>query len=141
MTMDRAYQYDHPDYAVTRYKNVHGALSASAASTAFIGSTLGVFEKCMVYGLSFLVASVGSAPGAETCFIRRSTSALQSFICTIAAAGNIFDLSLTSAWTMHSVGECFSLCIGSGTLADKGFVIGTLAWRYRLIPGSPDPVT
>ena len=142
-------QYDNPSYLIMREKHIGaGTYSASAAGTAFNGTTLKTYSKMLVLGALAVVASgasVGSTV-AKTLGIGRiqpsgTLSNFQKFSCTISAttsaAADQFDLSLTTPMTIASFGEVAVIVASSATAADHGCVLSDVVWRYCLIGTLP----
>ena len=122
--------YDNPNFLIVRQHAASGTFSASAASTAFVGTTLKVYTKAAVLGVTFVMASCGSAGGDNTIAVARiasgetTASIFQAQTCTIqkttSAAGDVFDISLTTPMTLTTVKDKAVLAAGAATLADKG---------------------
>ena len=136
--------YDNPNFLVVREHFATGTFSASAASTSFIGTTLKVYTKSAVLGVTFVMVSGGSVGGVNTIAVARivgaetTASIFQKQSCTIqkttSAAGDVFDISLTSPMTLTSTKDRAALATGGATLADMGGVISDVIWRYRILP-------
>ena len=143
-------KYDHPNHVVIRDKHVTAAgISAGAVQSGYIGSTLRTRNKAVVVGCAFRVGSGGSAAGSNSIAIARvlaggSKSSWQ--VLTIAmsagasAAGDCYDISLVSAMTIASLGDCALLRPNAASL-DKVAVLTDIVWRYRILPGGDDEVT
>lgn len=141
--------YDNPNFLVVRTREMVGAFSASALSTAFAGTTLKVYTKCAVLGVTFITASGGSVGGVNTIAVARidasgTASIFQKQSCTIqkttSAAGDVFDISLTTPMTLSSIKEMAALAVGGVTLADLGGVLSDVIWRYRLLPKATEKI-
>ncbi len=136
--------YDNPNFLVIRQQAAAGALSATAASTAFVGTTLRVYTKAAVLGVTIVMGSGASVGGNNTLAICRivgtgtTASIFQAQTCTISkttsAAGEVFDISLTTPMTLGSIGDKAVVAAGAATLADVGGVISDVIWRYRILP-------
>lgn len=138
-------QYDHPDYLIIREAHKSGTMSMTAAGTALVGSTLKSYTKFEVLGATVVIgsgASVGSATP-KTLGIGRlgaagTMSSFQKFTVTISAtssaAGQVFDLSLSTPATVPSTGESVIVYGSSATIADHGCVLSDVIWRYRILP-------
>jgi hypothetical protein len=90
-----------------------------------------------------VTGSGGSVGGNNTIAVCRvdatgTSSIFQAQTCTIqkttSAAGDVFDISLTTPMTLSSIKEMAALAMGAATLADKGGVLSDVIWRYRLLP-------
>lgn len=136
-------QYDHPDNALMREVHLDGPMSASAAETAFVGSTLRSYTKAGIVGVTFKIASGGSISNngtIEVCKLNPDGTVLtahQKQTCAIqatTAAPTVYDVSLTTPLTLTSFQEAVVLKAPAGTIADKGCVLGDIVWRYKLLP-------
>ena len=142
-------KYDHPNHVVIREKHVTGALSTGAVNSGYVGSTLRTRNKSVVVGCAFRVQSGGSAAGSNSFKVQRlnaagTTSAWQA-LTTISsagasAAGDVYDMSLVSGMTIHSIGEGAELA-GNAASLDKIPVLSDVIWRYRVLPGGDDAIT
>ena len=143
-------KYDHPNHVVIRDKHITAAgISATAVQSGYIGSTLRTRNKAVVVGCAFRVGSGGSAAGTNSIAIARilaggSKSSWQ--VSTIAmsagasAAGDVYDISLVSAMTIASLGDCALLRPNAASI-DKVAVLTDIVWRYRILPGGDDELT
>lgn len=131
-------QIDHPNFLVIRQQHLSGAISCAAATSAFVGSSLKVYTKAVVLGCTFRVGSAGSASGSNSFKIARIDTAgtisnLQVLTLTAPVAGDVIDMSMTTGFTVHSLGEAAAL-VGNAASADKIPVLSDVVWRYRMIP-------
>ena len=142
--------YDHPQYTILREKHITGALScATGVPTAFVGSTMRSSQKAVILGASYRIQSGGSAAGSNTIAICRTLAGggvtvwrAQTITVSIgaSAAGDVYDISLVSALTIASMGEC-AILQGQAASLDKVPVLSDIVWRYRILPSqSADPV-
>ena len=134
--------YDHPNFLVIRDKHLSGAISAAGLGSAYVGSSLKVYTKALILGCTVRVGSGGSAAGTNSLKVARigeagTISNMQvSTITTSAgasAAGDVWDISLTAGFTVHSLGEAAAV-VGVAASLDKVFVLSDVVWRYRLLP-------
>lgn len=136
-------QYDHPEFLVTRVSHLKHDIAANAIScpsltTSYIGSTLNVFQKCLVLGATIRVNSGGSASGTNSLSITRvnaggTVSDMETFAITAKTAGDTFDVSLATGVTLASLTEGVCLNVNAASL-DKVFVVADIWWRYRMLP-------
>jgi hypothetical protein len=142
-------KYDHPNHVVIREKHVTGALSCTAVASGYIGSTLRTRNKSVIVGCAFRVQSGGSAAGSNSFKVNRinaaGTTSTWQVLTTASsagasAAGDVYDISLASALTVHSIGEGVELS-GNAASLDKVAVLSDVIWRYRVLPGGDDEVT
>lgn len=142
-------RYDHPNHVVIREKHVTGALSVGAVNSGYVGSTLRTRNKSVVVGVAFRVQSGGSAAGSNSFKVHRlgtgGTASSWQVLTTISSAGasaaaDVYDISLVSAMTIHSIGEAAELA-GNAASLDKIPVLSDVIWRYRILPGGDDEVT
>ena len=135
-------RYDHPSFLTVHQYHSNGQTltnSAPAVASNFINSTLKVWNKALVAGCTIVIASGASVGGAVSIGIRRTDSIAQKFTLVVSAttscAGDVWDLSLTNGLTLLSIGENVTLALDTAlTIADRGFVIQDIIWRYRLLP-------
>lgn len=134
--------HDHPNFLVIRERHLSGAISAAAVGSAYIGSSLKVYTKAIVLGCTVRVGSGGSAAGTNSLKIARidTLGTISNFqVATTpmsvgaSAAGDVIDISLTTALTVHSLGEAAAL-VGHAASADKMAVFSDVVWRYKLLP-------
>ena len=135
-------KYDHPNFLIIRERQLTGAISAAGVASAYIGSSLKVFTKPVVTGVSFRVGSGGSAAGTNSMKVSRvgtggtqSTWQTYTMACSAgaSAAGEVHDVSLASGMTIHSLGEAAALS-GVAASLDKVAVLSDVVWRYRILP-------
>lgn len=131
-------KYDHPEFTVVREVALSGNISCAAATSAFVGSSLKVRTKAIVLGCTFRVGSAGSATGSNSFKIARidtsgTISNMQVLTLTAPVAGQVIDISMTSGFTVTSMGEAAAL-VGNAASADKIPVLSDIIWRYRLLP-------
>lgn len=134
--------YDHPNFLVVRERHLSGAISAAGLESAYVGSSLKVAQKAIVLGVTLRVGSGGSAAGTNSIKISRvGLSGTQSTFqvattpmsAGASAAGDVIDISLTSALTLSSLGEAAAVA-GVAASLDKVAVLSDVVWRYRLLP-------
>lgn len=135
-------EYNHPNFLVIRDRQLSGAISAAGVGSAYVGSSLKVFTKAVVTGVAFRVGSGGSAAGTNSMRISRvgtggtlSTWQTYTMACSAgaSAAGDVHDVSLASAMTIHSLGEAAALA-GVAASLDKVAVLSDVVWKYRILP-------
>lgn len=135
-------QYDHPDYLVVRERHLSGTISAAAVGSAYIGCSLKVSQKAVVLGVQARVGSGGSAAGSNSLKVARigtggTISNIQVLTITTSAgasaAGDVHDISLTTPFTVASLGEAAGL-VGNAASLDKVIVLSDVVWRYRWLP-------
>lgn len=142
------FKYDDPNFLLIRQQHPKGAdgnqgsISAGGLASAYVGSTLKVYNKCVVLGVTFQVQSGGSLAGTNSIKVSRiGTGGTQSAwkTLTVAAsagasmANNVLDISLNSALTIHSLGEG-AVITANATSLDKCIIIKNIVWRYRMLP-------
>lgn len=135
--------YSHPEFLIVRDGVLSGNISCAAATSAFVGSSLKVRTKAIVLGCTFRVGSAGSAAGSNSFKIARidtsgTISNMQTKTLTAPVAGDVIDMSLTSGFTVHSLGEAAAL-VGNAASADKIPVLSDVIWRYRILPAELPP--
>jgi len=143
-------KYDHPNHVVIRDKHITAAgISAPAVLSSYVGSTLRTRNKSVVVGCAFVIGSGGSAAGTNSFAVARilaggSKSSWQALTVSMSAgasaAGDVYDISLVSAMTIHSLGDC-AILRNNAASADKLAVLKDIVWRYRVLPGGDDEVT
>lgn len=139
-----AANYDHPNFLIIREKSLSGAISAAGVGSAYVGSSLKVAQKALVLGVTFRVGSAGSAIATNSIKVARvdlagTQSAMQVYTFG-ASAGmtDVYDISLTTGFTVHSLGEAAALN-GNAASLDKVVVLSDVIWRYRLLPANDIP--
>jgi len=140
-------QYNDPNFTVIREKHITGTLSvATAANSAFAGSTLRTFAKAVVVGVSWRVQSGGSAAGSNSFKICKlsaggSFSLKQGNTLLVSAgasaAGDVVEVSLTTPFTLESLGVG-AVLVGNAASLDKIPVLSDICWRFRFLPQTGD---
>ena len=142
-------KYDHPNHVVIRDVDRCGAFSCAAVASGYVNAGLRVRNKSVIVGVAFRVQSGGSAAGSNSFKVNRvgaaGTASTWQVLTTISsagasAAGDVYDISLASALTVHSIGEGVELA-GNAASLDKIPVLSNVIWRYRVLPGGDDEVT
>jgi hypothetical protein len=140
--------YDHPTYTVLReaVKEPHsGAITAAAATGGLVGSTFRSYHKAVVYSVTGICSAAGSG-GTGVITVARiqnqaATLSLRDvFSPTTLAAAAQTTVNFTSPITLDSFGD-FICLHGSSSAAGDIAEIGSLVWRYRLLPQSTDEPT
>ncbi len=141
--------YDHPNFLVVRERHlqhptgtVGTQISAPAANSAYVGSTLRCYTKALVVGATVIVGSGGSAAATNSIDVSRNDSSLMQTFTFATSAGasalnDIHQLSLTTGFTLNSVGD-FACLLGGAASADKMVVLKDVMWRYKLLPADLD---
>ncbi len=130
--------FDHPSFLVIRDRQLSGAISAAGVASAYVGSSLKVYTKALILGATIRVGSAGSAAATNSIKVARiGTSATISNIqvyttATAPVAGDVYDISLTTPFTVHSLGEAAAI-VGNAASLDKVCVLSDVIWRYRII--------
>lgn len=136
--------YDNSNFTLIREKHIQGAISTAAIGSGYASATLRSFTKALVLGVTFRVGSGGSAAGSNSFEVSRmnalGTVSTHQVLTTIvsagaSAAGDIFDMSLTTAMTIHSFGEA-AILEGTAASLDKIPVLSDIVWRYRFMNSS-----
>ena len=132
------YKYDNPNFLIIRDHHIHGStISAPSLGDEYIGSTLKVYNKSVVLGVTFQFQSAGSAAATQSIAITRcgtgGTNSDWQVLVTSSSAGLVVDISLASALTIHSLGEGAALRPSAASL-DKIGTIKNIVWRYRMLP-------
>jgi hypothetical protein len=134
--------YEQADFTIIRERHVAGAISTPGIGSGYVGATLRSFTKAMIVGVTFRVGSGGSAAGSNSFEVSRQnalgTVSTQQVLTTIVSAGasaaaDVFDISLTSGFTLHSAGEA-AVLEGTAASLDKIPVLSDVIWRYRFLP-------
>ena len=144
-----AQQYDNPNFLVVRFSTptnetgANGSLSAAAVASEYAGSTLKVYQKAAVLGVTFQVQSgPQSAVGTNSISISRILSGgansvwgTKTLVTSLGAsmAGDVVDISLASAMTLSSIGDIAQIWANAAS-AHKLVLIKNVLWRYRLLP-------
>ena len=143
--------YNHPNFLVVRERHlsqptgtVGTRISAPAADSAYVGSTLRCYTKALVVGATVIVAAGGSAAGTNSLDVSRNdTSTIQTFTVNTSAGASalndIHQLSLTEGFTLNSIGD-FACILGGAASTDKMVVLKDVMWRYRLLPADLDSI-
>lgn len=136
-------QFDHPNFLIIRERQLAGTISTAAATSAYIGSSLKVRDKCVILGATVRVGSGGSAAGTQTLAIAKIDtggtilSTYQKLSLTssagASAAGDVYDISMTTPFTVSSIGEAAAIT-GNAASLDKIVVLSDVIWRYRILP-------
>ena len=135
-------QYDANTFDVVFQQALAGTISAAAANSAYIGSSLKVSRKSLVLGVHFVTDSGGSAAATNSIHVARMNSGgtLSNWhtetIVTSAgasASGDVASIDLTSAMTVHSIGEA-AVLRGGAASTDKMRVLRDVIWRYKVLP-------
>lgn len=136
-------QFDHPNFLVIRERALAGTISTAAVTSAYIGSTLKVRDKCVVLGATVIVGSGGSAAGTQTLAIALvaaggtilSTKQALSLTSSAgaSAADDVHDISMTTPFTLASIGDA-AVITGNAASLDKCVVLSDIIWRYRILP-------
>ena len=135
-------RYDHPNFLIVRERHLSGTISAPSANTAYVGSTLRTYTKSLVTGVTIIVGSGGSAAGTNSLDVCRGASSLMQTLTFATSAGasalnDIHDVSLTTGFTLNSIGD-FACLEGGAASNDKMVVIKDIIWRYRILPSNLD---
>lgn len=142
-------KYDHPNHVVIREVHRTGAISTAAVNSGYAGVTLRTRNKSVIVGVAFRVGSGGSAAGSNSFKVQRinalGTTSTWQVLTTASsagasAAGDVYDVSLASALTVHSIGEGVEL-VGNAASLDKVPVLSDVIWRYRVLPGGDDGIS
>ncbi len=139
-----SYEYNDPNFLLIRTQAFNGSISTAALTSAYIGASLKVYTKCLVLGCMARVGSV-SASGTNTLSIAKTDvsgtilSTYGAFSFASAAAGNEREMSLTTGFTVSSIGEA-AVLTGNAASLDKVPVLQDVIWRYRILP-MPIPIT
>jgi len=136
--------YDHPNFLVVRERHLSGTISAPAALSAYVGSTLRCYTKALVVGCTVIVGSGGSAAATNSMSVSRNDTSTQQTFTFATSAGasalnDIHQLSLTTGFTLNSVGD-FACLLGGAASADKMVILKDVMWRYRLLPSDLDSI-
>ena len=143
--------YNHPNYLVVKETHLQSDpagthISCPSINTNYIGSTLRTYTKSLVVGCTVVVQSGGSAAGTNSLKVMRSgvdhtQSAIQVLTITgsagASAAGDIWDISLTTGFTLASIGD-YAVLEGVAASNDKLVVLSDVIWRYRILPFALD---
>ena len=144
-------QYDNPNFLIIRTSppttGTNSAISCAAVTSEYLGSTLKVYNKCAILGVSFQVESgAGSAVGTNSISVSRilaggANSIWKTHTLTTSLgasmAGDVIDISLASAMTLSSLGDVAQLW-GNAASVHKCVVLKNIIWRYRLLPQDID---
>jgi hypothetical protein len=140
--------YEDSNFTHIREKHVTAAgISTPGIGSGYVGSTLRSFTKAMVIGCTVRVGSGGSIAGSNSFEVSRqnalgTVSTQHSFATIISAgasaAGDVFDMSLTSGFTLHSAGEA-AILEGNAASLDKIAVLSDIIWRYRFLYSGDAP--
>lgn len=140
--------YSHPNFLVIHQSHrlrpdTASGFSVPSVNTVYVGSTLRCFTKAVVTGVTFRVASGGSASGTNSFSVvlmdTGGTVLSARNVTTVAvsagasAIGDVIDISLTDALTLTSMGQSAGLRTNAASL-DKAAVLSDIIWRFRLLP-------
>jgi hypothetical protein len=129
--------YNHPNYLIIRDRQMMpGSISAAGLESAYIGSSLKVYTKAVVLGVSFRTLSA-SALASVSMRVSRVESAgtlstWQSYTILVSA-GAKWDISLASGMTLDDIRQAAALACSAASL-DKVPVLSDIIWRYRYLP-------
>lgn len=141
--------YDNPTYLVLRecLKEPHaGAITAAAATGGLVGSTFRTHAKCVVFGVSAICSAAGSGGTGKLVIARMQgvggTVSLTTYTLSNAtlAANSTTSMTFTAPLTLASIGDCV-LIHGSASAATDIAELGSVVWRYRLLPDPSDNLT
>lgn len=139
-------RYDHPNYLIHReaLKEPHaGAITAGAATGGLTGSTFRSFAKCVVFGVAAICSAAGSGGTGKIVVARLqgtgNTVSLTSYTLSNAtlAANAATSMVFSAPLTLLSIGDAV-LLHGSASAATDIAELGSVIWRYRLLPDTTD---
>jgi hypothetical protein len=129
-------EYNHPNYLVIRDRVLSGTISAAGLESAYIGSSLKTYTKCVVTGVAFRINSASAYASVSMRVARVQSAGTISVWQTstiLTSIGAIYDISLASGLTVHDLHEAAALACSAASL-DKVPVLSDIIWRYRCLP-------
>ena len=129
-------QYDNPNFTIVQTRQLSGSISAAGLESAYLGSSLKVYNKCVVTGVAFRTASASAAASVTMRVVRvesAGTISIWQNSTILFSAGAIWDISLASGMTIADLKQAACLAVSAASL-DKAPVISDIIWRFRVLP-------